>query len=132
MNRDLSNVDERLPEWAAYHKDRARLQKCGSLEGNYQRHAGEPDPDGWGEPTVPAQKPIRERNWVLRAIKTNEAVMQLNIVQKWCVTYHYCYPGLPRFVILRAVKRFTKRHLTWKDFQDQVEIARFRLAVLLK
>jgi len=132
LNRDLLDVEERLHEWSAYFKDRARLQKCGSIEGNFKRHASDPDPDGWGQVAAPEIKTPRVRDWVLRAIQTNEAVVKLPPVQRWSITYHYCYPALPRFVVLRAVKRFTKTHITWRVFQDQVEIGRLRVAVLIK
>ena len=119
--------DERLREWASYHRDRRRWLHCGSAEGRYRRHADDPDPEGWGEPERAPKPPERPRDWVLRAIETNGAIMQLGLVQKWCLTYAYAYPGLPRFVVLRAIKKFTKRHLSWREYLDQTDIARIRV-----
>lgn len=120
--------DERLREWAMYHRDRRRYLRCGSLEGRYRRMAGDPDPDGWGEvESAPNRVVARPRDWILRAIETNQAIMQLQLVQRWAISYAYAYPNLPRFVVLRALKKFAKRHLTWQQYLDQVDIARLRL-----
>lgn len=119
--------DERLREWASFFRDRRRWLRCGSLEGRYKRVAGEPDPEGWGDPESVPTKPPRPKDWILRAIETNEAIMQLQLVQRWCLTYAFAYPGLPRFVVLRALKKFTKRHLTWQAYLDQVDIGRLRV-----
>jgi hypothetical protein len=121
-------LDQRLREWADYHRDRRRYLRCGSLEGRYKRMAGEDDGEGWGDvETAPEAVRTRPRDWILRAIETNELIMDLQLIQRWAVTYAYAYPGLPKFVVLRALKKFTKRHLTWKEYLDQVDIARFRL-----
>ena len=68
---------------------------------------------------------------VLRAIETHEAVMTLNHMQKWSVTYHYCYPHLPRGLVLRCLKKWAGKPVTWKVFIEQVEIARYRVAAIL-
>lgn len=120
--------DERLRDWGAYFRDRRRYMRCGSLEGRYVRRAGEDDGEGWGDvESAPEAIRARPRDWILRAIETNEAIMQLQLVQRWAVSYAYAYPGLPKFVVLRALKKFTKRHLTWKEYMDQVDIGRFRV-----
>jgi hypothetical protein len=124
-------VDERLREWADYHRDRRRFMRCGSLEGRYKRVAGEDD-EGWGEiESAPQATRARPRDWILRAIETNEALMKLQIVQRWALTYAYAYPGLPRFVVLRALKKFTRRHITWRQYLDQVDIGRIRLCTFI-
>lgn len=119
--------DQRLREWADYFRDRRRWLRCGSAEGRYKRFADDPDPEGWGEPESVPKPPERPRDWVLRAIETNGAIMQLQLVQRWALTYAYAYPGLPRFVVLRALKKFTKRHLTWNQYLDHVDIGRIRV-----
>lgn len=122
-------VDERLREWAAYHRDRRRWLRCGSAEGRYKRIAGEDDGEGWGDiESAPQVTVARPRDWILRAIETNAAIMQLQVVQRWALTYAYAYPSLPKFIVLRAIKKFTKRHLNWQAYLDQVDIARIRLA----
>ena len=125
---DIPNdVDERLREWGSYFKDRRRYMRCGSAEGNYRRHADDPDPDGWGAVERPVPTKPKERNWVLRAIKTNELILNLPIVQRWCVTYAFAYPGLPKFVVLRCIKKFSGRQLSWSAFLDQVDMGRLRV-----
>lgn len=120
--------DERLREWADYHRDRRRWLRCGSLEGRYKRMAGEDEGEGWGDiESAPEAVRARPRDWILRAIETNAAIMQLQLVQRWAVTYAYAYPSLPKFVVLRALKKFTRRQITWKQYLDQVDIARLRL-----
>lgn len=102
--------------------------RCGSLEGRYKRIAGEDDGEGWGEiESAPEAVRARPRDWILRAIETNGAIMRLHLVQRWALTYAFAYPGLPKFVVLRALKKFTKRHLTWKQYMDQVDIGRLRV-----
>lgn len=131
MNQSLQippEVDERLREWAAYHRDRHRWLRCGSAEGRYKRIAGEDDGEGWGDPeSAPTVTVARPRDWILRAIETNVAIMGLQLVQRWAITYAYAYPGLPRFVVLRAIKKFTKRRLSWREYLDQVDIGRIRV-----
>jgi hypothetical protein len=120
--------DERLREWADYHRDRRRWLRCGSLEGRYKRIAGEDDGEGWGDIEIaPQAVRTRPRDWILRAIETNGAIMQLQVVQRWALTYAYAYPGLPKFVVLRALKKFTQRRLSWQQYLDQVDIGRLRV-----
>ena len=64
-------------------------------------------------------------------MQTHEAVMQLVKVQKWGITYTYCYPGLPRGLVLRCMKKWTGSRVTWKVFTEQVEIGRYRVAAIL-
>jgi hypothetical protein len=72
-------------------------------------------------------RPIKARGWILRAIETEEAIRKLPVVQRWVLTYAFCYPNLPRFVVLRAMRKFTGRRLNWREFTDQLDIGRMRL-----
>lgn len=130
MNRDLEipeAVDERLREWAYFFRDRKRLETCASIEKRFQPRSEDFGPEGWGDNEAPP--PDRStRNFRLpRAVETHEVVQKLGTRYKWCLTYAFCYPGLPRFVVLRWIKRRTKRHLTWNQFLDEVDLARLRV-----
>lgn len=57
--------------------------------------------------------------------------MQLPKMQKWSVTYAYCYPALPRGMVLRCMKKWVGRPVSWKIFTEQVEVARYRVAAVL-
>jgi hypothetical protein len=120
-------VDTRLREWGDYFRDRRRLARCGSAEGRFKPHSDDYAIEGWGEPGAVPQMPPRARDWVLRAIETNDAIMKLQLVQRWCVSYAFAYPNLPRFVVLRALKKFTQRRLSWQQYMDQVDIGRLRV-----
>src|SRR5687768_13481450 len=124
MKRDLPEIEERLREWAFYFRDRRKLESCRSIEHRYRRMPGEDD--GWGdEDAAPAPRP----NFILlRAFQTHEAVMQLSKVQKWSLTYAYCYPHLPKGMVLRCLKKWAGRQMTWKVFLEQIEIGRYRVA----
>ena len=50
----------------------------------------------------------------------------------WAVTYSYAYPHLPKGMVLRVMKKWTGRRLSWKDFQDHVQIGVYRVAALLR
>lgn len=54
-------------------------------------------------------------------------VMRLPLLQRWCVTYAYAYPGLPKFVVLRCLKKYTGERVNWKVFLDQVDMGRIRI-----
>lgn len=128
MKRDLPDIEERLKEWAAQFRDRRRIERCRSIERRYQRKAG--DDDGWGDMEAAPAAPRLAIN-VLRAIETHEAVMQLCSVQKWSITYAYCYPSLPRGMVLRCMKKWVGQRVTWKLYIEQVEIGRYRVAAIL-
>jgi hypothetical protein len=130
MKREFDDIDELLREWAFFMRDRRRFEHCRSIEHRYKRKAGDGDPDGWGDiETAPAPRP----NFILpRALKTHDAVMQLVQVQKWSVTYAYCYPTLPKGLVLRCMKKWVGKPVSWKVFLEQVEIARYRVAAVLK
>ena len=123
-------VDERLWEWGRYFRDRGRLETCGSAEKYFRAHSEDFAAEGWGEQEKAAPVKPAKPGAVLEAIRTNEVVMGLVPVQKWGVTYWYCYPGSPRFVVLRGVKRFTGHRLNWQRYLEQVEIARLRVSAV--
>lgn len=130
MKREFDDIDERLREWAHFFKDRRRFDHCRSIEHRYHRKAGDADPDGWGDIEA---APVQRATFILpRAIQTHEAVMQLVKVQKWSVTYAYCYPALPKGLVLRCMKKWVGKPVSWKVFLEQVEIARYRVAAALK
>ena len=127
MKRDLPDVEERLKEWARHFKDRRRLERCRSIEHRYIRMPGD---DGWGDEDAAPTSPSPSVN-VLRAIQTNDAIKKLPKVQAWSITYAYCYPGLPRGMVLRCMKKWVGQPVTWKVFVEQVEIGRYRVAAIL-
>jgi hypothetical protein len=129
LKRDLPEIEERLREWAIHFKDRRRMERCRSIEHRYQRKAG--DEEGWGDIEAAPIAPRVSVN-VLRAIQTNEAIRQLPKMQAWSITYAYCYPHLPRGLVLRCLRKWIGKPVTWKVFIEQVEIGRFRVAAVLR
>ena len=129
MKRDLPEIDGRLREWAFYFRDRRRLERCRSIENRYRPTSEDFAAEGWGDPdAAPKSKP----NFVLlRALETHDAVMQLQKIQKWSITYAYCYPALPRGMVLRCMKKWVGRPVTWKVFVEQVEVGKYRVAAIL-
>lgn len=124
---DLPNdIDERLWEWGTYFRDYRPTGRCASLEGRYQRHSDDLSEEV-SEEVREAPKRPRARNWVLRAIQTHEAIQQLDRKYKWALTYAFCYPGLPKFVVLRCMKKYTGRRYAWQAFLELVDIARMRV-----
>ena len=121
-----SDLDERLWEWAAYFRDYRPTGKCASVEGRYQRHSDDLSEEV-SEEVREAPKPPRPRDWVLRAISTHEVIQTLDRKYKWAITYAYCYPSLPKFVVLRLMKKYTGRHLNWKSYLDILDIGRMRV-----
>lgn len=121
------DLDDRLWSWGRHYRDRTNWGHCGSAEGNYKPHSDDYAKEGWGDAPPPQRIAQARSNSVLEAIRTNEAIIKLDKVQKWSVTYFFCYPTIPRFVVLKAIKRFTGRRLTWKAYLEQVDLARMRL-----
>ena len=119
-------VDELLWDWAAYFRDYKPQGRCMSLEGLYQRHS-DALAEEVSEEVREAPKRPRPRNWVLRAIQTHEAIQQLDKQYKWALTYCYCYPSLPKFVVLRLMKKYANKHLSWTRYMEVVDIARMRV-----
>ena len=62
-----------------------------------------------------------------RVLQTHEAVGMLQAVQKWVLTYAYCYPHLERWQVLRSVKKYVGRRLTWKEYLHELEMGRYRV-----
>lgn len=130
MNRDLHIppiVDERLREWGRCFRNKKQWQTCASIEKKFQPHSEDFATEGWGDiETAPSPPPLRA-GAMLDAIETNQIVMGLDRVQKWTLTYHFCYPGLPRFVILKALKKHANRRLNWTQYREQVDLGRMRV-----
>ena len=124
---DLGDTDERLREWAWVFRDRHRLNRCLSLESRFRATSADFQVEGWGDmESAPSVRPGASYS-ILRAIETQDAIMELDRVYRWAITYAYCYPGLPRFVVLRCMKKWTGRRLNWKAFTEALDVARFRL-----
>jgi hypothetical protein len=129
VKREFDDIDERLREWASYFRDRRSLESCRSIEHRYRPVSEDFAAEGWGDQDA-AREP--KRTFILlRALATHDAVMQLEKAQKWSVTYAYCYPSLPRGLVLRCMKKWIGKPVSWKVFTEQVEIARYRVAASL-
>lgn len=129
MNRhpDLEFTDELLREWATFFRDRRRLEHCRSIEHRFRARSEDFASEGWGDmDAAPSVRPARSYS-SLRASETQDAIQQLDRVYRWALTYGYCYPHLPRFVVLRCMRKFTGRRLNWQAYIEALDIARFRL-----
>ena|SRR5690242_1549974 len=126
LNLHPPELEERLMEWARYFRDRHKYSRCASLEGNFNPHAPGAWDSGWGDPGAPtAPLPAID---VQRAIRTNEAIVGLpERVYRWCITYHYCFPQLDRHVILKAMRKYSGRRLTWAKYTEALDIAKLRV-----
>lgn len=138
MKRDLNVGDdtERMCEWGAYFRDRRRWETCKSLESKFQPGSDDYVREGWGEPEKPPAPPPRARDWVLRAMAVQDAMTALSKADGgrkyvWALTYAYAYPSLPKFVVLRLMKKYTGRRLAWNAFRDLVDIGRIRVWSLI-
>lgn len=121
---DLDLTDERLREWAYFFRDRKQLERCRSIESRYRRHSEDGDPDGWGdEDSTPQTSPARSYQ-LLRALETHEAIQSLDRIYKWAITFGFAYPYLPKFVVIRAMRKYTGRRLTWKAYLEALDIGR--------
>lgn len=125
------DLDERLWEWGYFFRDRKRLEQCRSIEHRFQPHSEDFAAEGWGdEEAAPSVQPARSYR-LPRAIETHDVIQQLDRKYKWVLTYGYCYPSLPRFVVLRALKKFTGSRLTWKSYLETLDIGRMRVYAML-
>lgn len=133
MNRDqdLSEIDELLREWAFYFRDRRRQEKCRSIENRFTAHSEDFASEGWGDMEA-APRERRPMYALQRALRTHEALMSLPKMQKWALTYAYCYPSLTRGLVLRMMRKWVGKPVTWKLYQEQVEVGRFRVYACLK
>ena len=134
MKRDtnLEMVDELLREWGYFFRDRHQLNRCRSIEHRFQATSDDFSKEGWGDmESAPSVRPSRLYA-VRRALDTHEAVQQLQPVQKWALTYAFCFPGLPKFVVLRLMKKWTGRRFNWKAYLEQLDIGRVRVYCFLR
>ena len=118
-------VDERLKEWARAFRDRRRLERCKSLEGRFNRFMPGARDEAWGDPGPP-EAPLPPL-LMPRVLRTHECVQSLQKSQKWAVTFGYCYPGLDRYRVLKALKKYVGRRFTWNAYLDELDIARVRV-----
>ena len=121
--------EDRLREWARHFRDRGyRQQSCCSAEKNYKRHSDDFDLEGWGEYHGSAPRAPAASYSVLRAIETEVCLQRAcNLAEKWVITYAYAFSGLPRHVLLGAMRHRTKRRLSWRGFEDLLLSAKARL-----
>ena len=121
-----NELDDRLKEWAAYFKDRRRWERCKSIEGRFNAYAPGSWDAGWGDPE--ALQTILPEIKLPRVLRTHECVMELpSKAQRWAVTFGYCYPGLDRYRVLKALKKYTGRRFTWNGYLDELDMARMRI-----
>ena len=122
-----SDVDELLREWGHFFRDRKSFERCRSIEHRFKPHSEDFAAEGWGDmDAAPSVRPARSYS-ILRAEKTQDAICQLDRIYRWALTYGYAYPGLPKFVVLRCMKKFTGRRLSWAAYLDVLDIGRMRL-----
>ena len=129
MKRDLvpEETDELLREWAHFFRDLKRLEHCRSIEHRFRARSEDYAAEGWGDAEA-APRALPARSYSLRsALKTHDAINQLERLYKWALTYGYCYPGLPKFVVLRCMKKYTGRRLNWAGYMDTLDIGRIRV-----
>src|SRR5690242_2826055 len=120
-------LEDRLIEWARFFKDRHKYMQCGSLESNFTAYRNLPGArdEGWDSPGAPER--VLPAVVVPRAIQTNDAIVALpERVYRWVITYHYCFPGLERWRILKAIRKYSGRRLNWKEYGEALDIARIR------
>ena len=124
---DLETTDERLREWGHFFRDHKFREHCRSIERRFRAQSEDYAREGWGDDeAAPSIKP--GASYTLRsALLTHEAICQLDRIYKWALTYGYCYPSLPKFVVLRCMKKYTGRRLNWKAYLDVLDIARVRV-----
>ena len=127
---DISEIDELLREWGHFFRDRRRLERCRSIEHRFRPISEDFAKEGWGDMEA---APEKRHSYILgRALKTHEGLMQLPKTQRWALTYTFCYPGLPRGLVLRCMKKWLGKPMTWKVYLEQSEIGRFRLYAWIK
>jgi hypothetical protein len=125
------DLEERLWEWAYFFKDRKRLERCRSIEHRFQAHSEDFAAEGWGDmETAPSVAPARSYR-LPRAIQTHDVIQTLDRKYKWALTYGYCFPSLPKFVVLRSLKKFTGHRMTWNAYLEILDIGRMRVYSLL-
>lgn len=124
---DLDLTDERLREWAYFFRDRKSLERCRSIESRFRAASEDFAVEGWGDmDAAPSVRPARSYQ-LLRALETHEAVQELDKLYKWAITFGFAYPYLPRFVVLRAIKKYAGRKVTWQAYLEALDIGRMRV-----
>lgn len=119
-------LDERLREWARAFKDRHRWGKCGSLEGQFNRFMPGVREESWGPPEPPGA--ILPPLMMPRVLRTHECVMSLpSRSQRWVITFRYCYPGMARHQVLKAMRKYTGKRFSWKEQENELEMAKMRV-----
>lgn len=134
MHRDFpSDLDERLWEWAHFFRDhRFRQQTCASAEKHFRPHSSDFAAEGWGDAPETAPRAPRPPRSILRAIQTHECIFAaLDVPGRWAVTYSYCYPHLPRNVVLKALRHRTRRRYTWAAYCDLIDASLARVYTCL-
>lgn len=129
MNRgpDLYLADQALREWAFFFRDRRRFEHCRSIEHRYRRIQGDADPDGWGDVEAAPKTSPGASYRLQEAILTHDHVMSLPKLNKWAITFAYCYPNLERALVLRMMKKWTGRRLNWKTYLEALNIGLYRV-----
>lgn len=127
----MTEIDELLKEWAFFFRDRRNRERCKSIESRFQPHSEDFAKEGWGDMDATPSKP---KNYLLlRALRTHEALQSLPKIQKWAITYYFCYPHLPRGMVLRCMKKWVGERVSWKVYTEQVEIGKLKVhAVLMR
>ena len=128
-------LEDLLIEWARWFKDRQNSTvRCFSLESYFNPTDPKARDSGWGDPGAPTLvlPPVD----VPRAIQTNQAIVGLGSdssgkVYKWSITYHYCFPGLDRWRVLKGIRKYSGRRLNWKQYGEALDIARVRVWTVL-
>lgn len=123
------DLDERLKEWARYFRDRRLFNRCMSIEGRFNPYAPGSWDSGWGDPG--AVQAILPPVVVSRVLRTHECVQGLPKAGKWAITYGYCYPNLERWQVLKALKKWAGRRLTWNEYLDTLDMARMKVWAML-
>jgi hypothetical protein len=129
---DLEITDDRLREWAYFFRDRGFREHCRSIEHRFRAQSEDFASEGWGdEEAAPSVRPARSYE-LLRALETHAAIQQLDRIYKWALTYFYCYPGLPKFVVLRCMRKYTGHRLSWSKFEEALDIGRCRVHTTIR
>lgn len=125
-------VSVRLKEWAAYFKDRQSHTVLGSAESRYKPHSDDYAAEGWGDIEKSPTQPPRKANWVLRAQQVQDVMTELSKTATgklyvWALTYSFAYPHLPRHLTLRLMKKYTNRRMSWKQYEETIDMGMLRI-----
>lgn len=129
---DLTEVEELLQEWAFFYRDRRRFESCRSIEHRFKAHSDDFAVEGVAVDSTPKEKERKPDYNMNRAHQTHEALMALPKIQKWAITYWYCYPWLKEGLVLRVMRKWVGQPVNRKVYREQLEIGRFRMYAWLK